>query len=168
MSESNAGLFNNCLFSSIFVGVLSFALYHHFEDAGELETTFAMIKPDALQRKDDILDIITQNGFVVVQTKQVQLTTEEASVFYEEHADRSFYENLVEFMISGPVLVMQLQRVDAVTQWRLLMGPTDSEQAKQTDSDSIRALFGTDVQRNAVHGSDSRASAAREIAFFFN
>lgn len=129
--------------------------------------TFAMIKPDAFPEAGNIIDEINNAGLRVNKMRTVILTREQACAFYNEHSGRDFFENLVGFMTSGRVLAMELVGTDAVAKWRGLIGPTNTDKAKQEAPDSLRAKFGTDGTRNAVHGSDSNASADRECAFFF-
>merc|ERR1719433_276821 len=109
MFDESPSLFNNCLFTSIFVAVVSVALFYHFEDDGNVEMTFAMIKPDAFEYSEVIVNTITDHGFHIIGCKQLHLTSDQAAEFYQEHATRSFYPSLIEFMISGPVIVMQLE-----------------------------------------------------------
>ncbi|KAH7821507.1 nucleoside-diphosphate kinase [Monocercomonoides exilis] len=126
-----------------------------------------MIKPDAFANRNEILSIIRQANFTVVQSKVERLTREKASLFYEEHKGKPFYESLVEFMSSGPVLALALSQENAVSKWRALIGPTNSEVARSTAPNTIRAIYGLNGQRNAVHGSASMEDAEREINFFF-
>ena len=97
----------------------------------------------------------------------LQLTRKRAMEFYGEHEGKAFFEGLVDFMTSGPVMALCLSKDNAILGWRALMGPTDSNKARAESPKSLRALFGTDGRRNATHGSDSTTSAAREIKFFF-
>ncbi|HJM69085.1 MAG TPA: nucleoside-diphosphate kinase [Candidatus Babeliales bacterium] len=131
-----------------------------------IETTFAIIKPDAVRagNAEKILEIIKDNGFDVEDMKALQLTKEQAERFYDVHKERPFFGELVEFMISGPVVVMALTKENAVKAWRELMGDTDSKKAAPN---TIRGQFGTDVGENATHGSDSADNAKIEIAQFF-
>lgn len=131
------------------------------------ERTFAMVKPDASDRVHEILGIAEREGFRCVANRTHHLTAAEAKLFYREHARRPFFPDLVNFMTSGPVVVLVLERPDAITEWRALIGPTNSEKARESARHTLRAHFGTDGQRNAVHGSDSPSSARREIDFFF-
>ncbi|KAI0557927.1 Nucleoside diphosphate kinase [Gracilaria domingensis] len=133
----------------------------------EVESTLALIKPDAYDRADDILSVIKSNGFVIGEKKTVNLTKERAGQFYEEHKERPFYDDLTDFMSSGPVLALILRKENAVKSWRQLMGPTNADKARKEAPESIRAKFGTDGSKNATHGSDSPTSASREISFFF-
>ena len=129
--------------------------------------TLALIKPNAFEQRDEIVEKITSAGFEIVNRAELQLTKEQAEAFYAEHNGRSFFGELVEFMISGPIVAMRLRAVDAVKRWRTLMGPTNFEEAKKTAPDSIRALYGESMTKNASHGSDAFESADRELNFFF-
>ncbi|EDQ85255.1 uncharacterized protein MONBRDRAFT_38924 [Monosiga brevicollis MX1] len=131
------------------------------------QVTLAMVKPDAIDRADDIVDRVLASGLAVLNRRRVRLTLEQSTELYMEHYGKSFFTELVAFMSSGPVLVMVLAGNDAVSAWRDLIGPTDSVKAREVAPKSIRALFGTDNRLNAVHGSDSLLSAYREIKFFF-
>ncbi len=131
-----------------------------------METTLTILKPDSVGAGNTgkILDHLIQEGFVVRGLKLVRLTERHARAFYEVHKDRPFYDALVAFMTSGPVVVAALERTGAVAYLREVMGATDSQKAAPG---TVRARFGTDIERNAIHGSDSPANAEREIAFFF-
>jgi nucleoside-diphosphate kinase len=131
------------------------------------QRTFAMVKPDAVGRADEIVEMARRRGLFVVAFKTMTLTPGQAALFYREHRARAFFESLVDFMTSGPVVVLVFEGPDAVSGWRQLIGPTNSEKARLEGRESVRARYGTDGQRNAVHGSDSRGSARREIDFFF-
>jgi UMP-CMP kinase family protein len=133
------------------------------------QRTLAMIKPDAVGAGSvaGIVEMIEARGFVVVSQKKEQLTTARAEEFYAEHKERGFFSELVGFMTSGPVMALALEKHNAIEDWRMLMGPTNTADAKECAPDSTRARFGTDGQKNATHGSDSAASAARELAFWF-
>ncbi|KAJ1279615.1 hypothetical protein BS78_04G167900 [Paspalum vaginatum] len=133
------------------------------------ERTLAMIKPDGLSGnyREKIKAAILDSGFRIVKETEVQLDAGRASLFYAEHSQRSFFDSLVKYITSGQVLAMVLEKPDAITQWRALIGPTDARKAKTSHPDSIRAMCGLDSEKNCVHGSDSPESAAREISFFF-
>ncbi|XP_056460346.1 nucleoside diphosphate kinase 7 isoform X1 [Gadus chalcogrammus] len=131
------------------------------------ERTLAMVKPDALSRLGDILETIHTANLIVIKAKMTTLTLSQASDFYMEHQSKPFFSNLVQFMSSGPVVAMELMGDEAIGAWRRLLGPTDSATARQEAQGSVRARFGTDGTQNAGHGSDSVASAAREVEFFF-
>ncbi|MDR3646382.1 MAG: nucleoside-diphosphate kinase [Candidatus Babeliales bacterium] len=132
----------------------------------EQELTLAIIKPDAVAAKNTgkIIDIIEQTGFDIVGLEKITLNKEKAEQFYAVHKDRPFYNDLVKFMTEGPVVVIALSKENAVADWRNLMGATNPENA---DSNTIRKLFGTSIQRNATHGSDSVENAKNEVKFFF-
>eukprot|EP00128_Syssomonas_multiformis_P000034 Colp12_sorted_trinity150504_noHs@5425 len=132
-----------------------------------LERTFAMIKPDAAAKTADIIFTIQQSGFTILQQKTLVLTEDQAGEFYAEHNGKPFFSGLISFITSGPVTALVLAKENAIADWRELIGPTDPNKAKVSHPKSIRALFGTNGQRNAVHGSDSTQSAAREILFMF-
>ncbi|XP_073147154.1 probable nucleoside diphosphate kinase 5 isoform X2 [Henckelia pumila] len=133
------------------------------------EKTLAMIKPDGVSGNytDVIKKTILESGFNITQEMLLQLNEDMVKSFYEEHAAKSFFSSLVHYMTSGPVLIMVLEKTNAVADWRSMIGPTDANKAKVTHPKSIRALCGLDSQTNCVHGSDSPKSAAREITFFF-
>ncbi|UJR30245.1 hypothetical protein I4U23_017783 [Adineta vaga] len=132
-----------------------------------VERTLALVKPDAVNKANDIETILLNQGFTVLQKRRVILTAEQCSDFYSEHYGKKFFPSLVAFMTSGPIVAMVLAKDNAIQQWRELIGPTNSSVAKETHPESIRALYGTNEQKNAVHGSDSAVSAEREIRFFF-
>lgn len=131
-----------------------------------LERTLSMIKPDAVGKQliGTILQRFEQAGFTIVAAKLMQLTREQAEGFYAEHEGRDFYEPLIEFMTSGPTMALVLQGEDIIPAYRELIGKTDPTQAA---AGTIRADFAESTRLNAVHGSDSPESAAREIAYFF-
>jgi nucleoside-diphosphate kinase len=131
-----------------------------------LEKTFAIIKPDAVEAKNSgkIMDRIEKEGFNIIAMKKIHMTKQQAESFYDIHKGRPFFDELVKFMISGPVVVMVLEKENAVKAWRDLMGSTDP---KESAPASIRRLYGTDKGKNATHGSDSLENAKKEIKFFF-
>ena len=131
-----------------------------------MEQTLMIVKPDAVAKNaiGEILARVEAEGFVIHQLLMVRLTREQAERFYEVHRERPFYGELVEFMTSGPAVPMVLEREDAVAHLRQFIGVTDSTKAAEG---TIRRDFGTDVQRNAVHSSDSPENAVKEISFFF-
>jgi nucleoside-diphosphate kinase len=131
-----------------------------------VERTLAIIKPDAVKAKNvgNILARIEREGFSIVALKLVQLTKQQAGAFYAVHKERSFYGELCEFMVGGPIVPMVLERENAIDHWRKTMGATNSKEAVPG---TIRNEFGTDKQANATHGSDAPETAAVEIAFFF-
>lgn len=131
-----------------------------------VEKTLAIIKPDAVGAGfvDAIISHIEKNEFKIVEQKRMRLSKEEAQGFYAEHKERSFFDELVEFMTSGDVVVMVLERDNAIQMWRDLMGATDPAEAAPG---TVRKLFGSSKGNNATHGSDSPESAEREIKYFF-
>lgn len=131
-----------------------------------MEKTLAIIKPEAVAAglAGKILARIEEEGFRVLGLRLVRLTKAQACRFYEVHAGRAFYESLTSYMASGPVVPMVLERDGAVEGLRALMGATNPQEAA---SGTLRKEFGQNIERNAIHGSDSPASAAAEIPFFF-
>jgi len=129
--------------------------------------TFAIIKPDAVRAGNigNIIQRITDHGFKIRALKLMHLTKEVAGGFYAVHRERPFFGELVDFMTSGPCVVMALEKEGAVQAWRDLMGPTDSTKAPKG---TIRGDFGTNVGENASHGSDSEENAKIELSYFFN
>ena len=130
--------------------------------------TFCLIKPDAIESTLPILATIESNGFKTRRKKTISLTKHQASLFYKEHEQAVFFNELIEYITSGPVTAMVLEKENAVDSFRHLLGPTDSNQARVHHPSSIRANYGKDKQMNACHGSDSIESATREIDLFFN
>ena len=132
-----------------------------------MERTLSIIKPDAVAKGviGKILDRFESNGLRIAATKKVQLSRADAEAFYAVHAERPFFNDLVEFMVSGPVVVTVLEGKDAMNKNRDLMGATNPAEA---EAGTIRADFAESIDANAVHGSDSLENAAIEIAFFFN
>lgn len=130
------------------------------------EVTLSIIKPDAVAKNviGQIYTRFEQAGLTVVAAKMVQLSRAQAESFYEIHKERPFFKDLVEFMISGPVMIQALKGESAVTKNRDIMGATNPKEAAPG---TIRADFADSIDANAVHGSDSSDNAAREIAFFF-
>lgn len=128
--------------------------------------TLGMLKPDALEsgKAGLILAHIQKEGFVIRAARLTRLTRSQAGRFYEVHRGRPFYEGLVAFMTSGPVLPMALERDDAVAHFRAILGATDPAEAA---AGTIRKLYAESKGKNAVHGSDSVENGAREVAFFF-
>ncbi|MGC8762456.1 MAG: nucleoside-diphosphate kinase [Acidobacteriota bacterium] len=131
-----------------------------------VQRTLVMIKPDAMAKRvaGAILQRLLDEGFDLVALRLHRLSRSEAEAFYAVHRERPFFQELVDFMTSGPVVAACLQGEDAVARLRAVMGPTDSGKAPP---ETLRGRFGTDIQRNAVHGSDSEENARREVAFFF-
>ncbi|MEL0630867.1 nucleoside-diphosphate kinase [Psychromonas aquatilis] len=131
-----------------------------------LQRTLSIIKPDAVKKQliGTILQRFEQSHFTIVAAKMMFLSREQAEGFYAEHEGRDFYEPLIEFMTSGPIMVQVLEGEDVIPAYRELIGKTDPTQAA---AGTIRADFAESTRYNAVHGSDSPESAAQEIAFFF-
>jgi nucleoside-diphosphate kinase len=129
--------------------------------------TFGIIKPDAVRAGNTgaIIQYITDKGFKILAMKMLHMSRPVAEGFYAVHRERPFFGDLVEFMTSGPSVVMALEKDDAVQAWRDLMGPTDSTKAPKG---TIRGDFGKNVGENAVHGSDSPENAKIELSYFFN
>ncbi|MDP6124679.1 MAG: nucleoside-diphosphate kinase [Candidatus Latescibacteria bacterium] len=132
-----------------------------------VEKTLLMIKPDAVGagHTGSILGRLEQEGFKIVALKKTRLSDEKARLFYAVHQERPFYDDLVTFMTSGPVVPVLLFKEDAISSLRELVGNTDTALA---DDGTIRQLYGTDKQMNAVHASDATQTAATEAAFFFS
>ncbi len=130
------------------------------------EQTLAMIKPDALEKKVQglIINDILDAGFEIMAMKMLTLTQEQAEAFYAVHKGREFYEPLVKFMISGSIVVLVLEKENAIQDLRDLLGATNSPEALEG---TIRNKYGENNRRNAMHGSDSQENAKKEIAFFF-
>jgi len=132
-----------------------------------LERTLTIFKPDSVAagKAGAILAHLEKEGFRVVGLRRTRLAPEQARAFYAVHRERPFFQGLVAFMTEGPVVVAALERADAVAHLRKTMGATDS---KKAEPGTVRQLYGTDIERNAIHGSDSAENAAREIGFFFS
>jgi nucleoside-diphosphate kinase len=132
-----------------------------------MEMTLAILKPDSVEAGNEgkMLAHLQAEGFAVRGLRRLRLTQAQAQAFYEVHKERPFYASLVEFMTSGPVMPLALERDNAVAHLREVMGATDVAKAAPG---TVRALFGSSIERNAIHGSDSAANAAQEIAFFFS
>ena len=132
-----------------------------------MEQTFAIIKPDAVKsgHTGPILSMIEKAGFRIRGMKMVRLSKQQAEAFYEVHRARPFYGGLVTFMTEGPVVVMVLERENAIKHWRDTMGATNPSNAAEG---TIRKTFAESIERNAVHGSDAPETAAVEIPFFFS
>jgi len=128
--------------------------------------TFAIIKPDAVRAGNTgkIYDRIIQAGFHIISAKLLKLDEKQAKGFYAVHKDRPFFNDLIEFMTSGPCMVLALKKDNAVESWRKTIGSTNPDEASDN---TIRKDFASNVQENAVHGSDSDENAQKEIAFFF-
>ncbi len=132
-----------------------------------VQKTFSILKPNAVSKNavGEIYRRFEEAGLKIVASKMLYLSQRQAEGFYAEHEGRPFFARLIEFMTSGPIFVQVLEGEDAIQLNRRLMGPTDS---KQSEPGTIRADFADNITENAVHGSDSPESAAREIAYFFS
>lgn len=133
----------------------------------QIESTFAMIKPDAIEagHSGDIIKLVEQNRFEIKEMRKKTLTKKEAEEFYAEHKGKPFFNDLVSYITSGPVIGMTLIGENAIGNWRTLIGATDPAQA---NVGTLRKMFACNKSKNAVHGSDSSPSAQREIRLFFN
>ena len=133
----------------------------------EIQRTLSIIKPDAMKLKysGKIIDFIEEKGFTIVAQKKIVLTKTQAEAFYSVHKERPFFHELVDFMVSGPILVQIIEAKDAISYYREVMGSTNPDEAKEG---TIRKLYGTNIQCNAVHGSDSVENANLETSFFFS
>jgi nucleoside-diphosphate kinase len=131
-----------------------------------MQRTLALVKPDAYAagHQGAIAAKIQESGLKIVAMKSLQLTVAEAQGFYYVHKERPFFGDLCKFMTEGKILAMVLEGPDAIAKWRALMGPTDATKAPK---DTIRGMFGTNVERNATHGSDAVDTAAFEVGYFF-
>lgn len=131
------------------------------------ERTLGIIKPDAVAKghAGAILAMIEENGFTIRGLKKLHMSKGQAEGFYFVHRERPFFQSLTEFMSEGPVFVLVLEKAGAIAAWRTLMGATNPAEAADG---TIRKLFAENIERNAVHGSDSPESAAIEIPYFFN
>ena len=131
-----------------------------------MERTLSIIKPDAVEKNviGEIYSRFESNGLKIIAARLVRLSRADAEGFYDVHRDRPFFNELVEFMISGPAMVQVLEGEDAIKKNRILMGATDP---KKADKGTIRADYAESIQANAVHGSDAPETAAVEIAYYF-
>lgn len=132
-----------------------------------IERTLAIIKPDAVEKNytGKIIDMIEKNGFHILRMQKLKMAPEHAKAFYAVHNERPFFQELVDFISSGPVVVLALEKENAVKAWRDLMGATNPAQAEEG---TIRKLYAESIGKNAVHGSDSLENAAQEVRFFFH
>ena len=132
----------------------------------EEERTLSIIKPDATKRSitGKINNLIEEAGLRITAQKRILLTEKDAKEFYAVHADKPFFEDLVNFMVSGPVVVQVLEGKDAISLYRNVMGSTNP---KNADAGTIRAKYAESIEANSVHGSDSKQNASKEINFFF-
>ena len=131
-----------------------------------IERTLSIIKPDAVERKldNEIKDMFKNSGFTIVKEKKIQLAKSEAEQFYKVHETKPFYNDLCAYLSSGPIVVMILEKDDAVLDNRQLMGATNPKDAEE---ETIRKKFGISIDKNSVHGSDSVENGKIEIDFFF-
>ena len=131
-----------------------------------MEKTLGIIKPNLVQTKaiGKIISLLEDHDFEITELRLTTLTKSQAEEFYIEHKERPFYKSLVSFMTSGPVCLMVLRGEGAISRYRNLMGATDPSKAAPG---TIRKIFGENIEKNGVHGSDSEASASREVSFFF-
>ena len=132
----------------------------------KIEQTLSIIKPDAVERnlEDNIKKIFIENNLVIKETKKIQITKDEAAEFYKVHQSKPFYNDLCDYLSSGPIIVMILEGENAVSGNRKLMGATNPKDAEEN---TIRKLYGISIDKNSVHGSDSIENAKKEIDFFF-
>ncbi len=132
-----------------------------------MQRTFTILKPDTIKSGNTglVIDRLIKEGFRIRGAKLLHLTQAQAEGFYAVHRERPFFASLVKFMTEGPVMVMALESENAVENLRKVMGATDPAKA---DAGTIRKLFATNIERNAIHGSDAPETAAAEIAYFFN
>jgi nucleoside-diphosphate kinase len=131
-----------------------------------IERTFGIIKPDAVAKNaiGGVLDTLEKGGLKVIALRHTRLSPAQAEGFYAVHKARPFFGSLVSFMTSGPVVLMALEGENAIARYRELMGPTDS---KKAPAGTLRQKFGTDIEKNAVHGSDGPDTARFELGYFF-
>ena len=132
----------------------------------ELQKTFSIIKPDAVAtgKAGKVLSLLEENGFRVVALRMTKLSQSQAEGFYAVHKERPFFGSLVKFMTEGPVIVMALEREDAVKKLREVMGATNPANAAEG---TVRKLYAESIERNAIHGSDAPETAAEELKYFF-
>tara|TARA_B100000575_G_scaffold232113_1_gene193385 strand:+ start:2450 stop:2851 length:402 start_codon:yes stop_codon:yes gene_type:complete len=131
-----------------------------------MEQTLSIIKPDAMERnlENKIKNIFIKNSFEIVKEKKVKLEKKDAEEFYKVHQTKPFYNDLCNYLSSGPILVMVLKKENAIKENRKIMGATNPQEA---DEGTIRKEFGISIDKNSVHGSDSKENAKKEINFFF-
>ena len=132
-----------------------------------IEQTLSIIKPDAVERdlKDQIKQEFADKGFEIIKEKKIHISKEEAEKFYKVHESKPFYNDLCAYLSSGPIVVMKLQRENAVIENRKLMGATNPADAEEG---TLRKKYGISIDKNSVHGSDSLENAKIELEFFFN
>jgi nucleoside-diphosphate kinase len=131
-----------------------------------IERTFGIVKPDAVEKNaiGGVVDMIEKAGLKLLALRLTRLSEAQARAFYAVHKERPFFPDLVKFMTSGPCVVMAIEGENAVARYREVMGPTDSKKAPEG---TIRQRYGTNIERNAVHGSDAPGTAKDELSFFF-
>ena len=131
-----------------------------------IEQTLSIIKPDAVERNldNEIKQMFIENGFNISQEKKIQIEKSEAEKFYKVHETKPFYNELCNYLSSGPIVAMILEKINAVSENRRVMGATDPAKAEEG---TIRKKYGLSIDKNSVHGSDSVENAAKEINFFF-
>ena len=131
-----------------------------------LEQTLSIIKPDAVERnfQEEIKNEFKKNGFEILKEKKIHISKQEAEKFYKVHETKPFYNDLCEYLSSGPIIVMELQKENAVIENRKLMGATNPKEAEEG---TLRKKYGISIDKNSVHGSDSVENAKIEIDFFF-
>jgi nucleoside-diphosphate kinase len=131
-----------------------------------IERTFGIVKPDAVEKNavGGVIEMIEKSGLKIVGLRLVKVSDAQARAFYAVHKERPFFGSLVKFMTSGPAVVMAIEGENAIARYREVMGPTDSGKAP---AGTIRNKYGTNIERNAVHGSDGPDTAKAELAFFF-
>ena len=132
-----------------------------------MEKTLSIIKPDAVERnlENKIKSFFKENNLKIIKSQKVHITKEEAAEFYKVHQTKPFYQNLCNYLSSGPIMVMVLEGEDAVSRNRQIMGATDPLKAKEG---TLRKMYGLSIDKNSVHGSDSVENAKIEIGFFFD
>jgi nucleoside-diphosphate kinase len=131
-----------------------------------IQRTLSIIKPDAIENgaAGDIIDTLLQNNFRIIGMRMLHITKTQAEGFYAVHVNRPFFESLTSFMSSGPIIVMALEKEDAIAAYRRLMGATDPAKA---DEGTIRKKWASSIERNSVHGSDGEDTARFELSYFF-
>jgi nucleoside-diphosphate kinase len=131
-----------------------------------IERTFGIVKPDAVEKNavGGVIEMVEKSGLKVLALRMIRMSDAQARAFYAVHKERPFFNGLVKFMTSGPCVVMALEGEGAIARYREVMGPTDSKKAPEG---TIRNRYGTDIERNAVHGSDGPDTAKVELSFFF-
>ena len=131
-----------------------------------IQQTLSIIKPDAVERNltEEIKQIFVSNNLLIKDMKKIHISKEEAAEFYKVHQSKPFYSDLCSYLSSGPIVAMILEGKDAILQNRKIMGATDPKKAEEN---TIRKLYGISIDKNSVHGSDSKENAKKEINFFF-